>query len=29
METLSEEMIDNRQGEPLEKRLQNDPAYRE
>ena len=29
METLSEKMIDNRLGEPLEKRLQNDPAYRE
>ena len=29
METLSEEMIDNRLGEPLENRLQNDPDYQE
>jgi hypothetical protein len=29
MEILSEKMIDNRLGEPLEKLLQNDPVYRE
>lgn len=29
METLSEELIHNRLGEPLENRLQNDPDYQE